>query len=129
MIKWYITINDLTKKNNILNKVKAFIPVHLNGQCSDLKIIQSICEKHKIKIIEDSCHALGTKYKPLNSKKIYKIGDCNYSDISIPAVVSMNNIFGCQFHPEKSGEDGLIFLKNFCEIWSIKKKYQYLILY
>ena len=44
------------------------------------------------------------------------IAVCNYSDISIPAVVSTNNIFGCQFHPEKSGENGLIFLKNFCEI-------------
>ena len=41
---------------------------------------------------------------------------CNYSDISIPAVISFNNIFGCQFHPEKSADNGLIILKNFCEI-------------
>ena len=41
---------------------------------------------------------------------------CNYSGISIPAVVSINNIFGCQFHPEKSGDNGLSILSNFCEI-------------
>ena len=41
---------------------------------------------------------------------------CDYSGISIPAVVSINNVFGCQFHPEKSGENGLSILKNFCEI-------------
>ena len=41
---------------------------------------------------------------------------CNYSGISIPAVVTVNNIFGCQFHPEKSGDNGLAMLKNFCEI-------------
>ena len=41
---------------------------------------------------------------------------CNYSGISIPAVLSSANIFGCQFHPEKSGDNGLIVLKNFCEI-------------
>ena len=41
---------------------------------------------------------------------------CNYSGISIPAVVTVNNIFGCQFHPEKSADNGLVVLKNFCEI-------------
>jgi len=41
---------------------------------------------------------------------------CNYSNISIPAVVAENNVFGCQFHPEKSGEDGINIIKNFCEI-------------
>ena len=44
------------------------------------------------------------------------IAVCNYSGISIPAVVSASNIFGCQFHPEKSGNNGLTVLKSFCEI-------------
>ena len=44
------------------------------------------------------------------------IAVCNYSDISIPAVISKGNIFGCQFHPEKSSDNGLVILKNFCEI-------------
>ena len=33
----------------------------------------------------------------------------------LTAAVSKNNIFGCQFHPEKSGEVGLNILKAFCE--------------
>ncbi len=36
--------------------------------------------------------------------------------LCVPAVVSCRNIFGCQFHPEKSGEAGLKILKAFCEI-------------
>ncbi len=36
--------------------------------------------------------------------------------VAVPAVVSRGNIFGCQFHPEKSGEVGLRILKAFCEI-------------
>jgi len=44
------------------------------------------------------------------------VATCNYSGISIPAVISFNNIFGCQFHPEKSSDNGLIILKNFCKI-------------
>ena len=43
------------------------------------------------------------------------IAVCNYSDISIPAVIATGNVFGCQFHPEKSGDNGLAVLKNFCE--------------
>ncbi|MBQ2274161.1 MAG: imidazole glycerol phosphate synthase subunit HisH [Clostridia bacterium] len=34
----------------------------------------------------------------------------------LTAVVSKGNIFGCQFHPEKSGETGLKILRAFCEM-------------
>ena len=36
--------------------------------------------------------------------------------IPVTACVGKGNIFGCQFHPEKSGETGLNILKAFCEI-------------
>jgi glutamine amidotransferase len=34
----------------------------------------------------------------------------------IVAAVSCGNVYGCQFHPEKSGEAGLQILKNFGEL-------------
>ncbi len=36
--------------------------------------------------------------------------------ISVTAAVRQNNVLGCQFHPEKSGEAGLKILRAFCEI-------------
>lgn len=36
--------------------------------------------------------------------------------IDVTASVQKNNIFGCQFHPEKSGDVGLNILKAFCEM-------------
>lgn len=35
---------------------------------------------------------------------------------SVVAAVSHNGVYGCQFHPEKSGETGLQILKNFGEL-------------
>ena len=37
-------------------------------------------------------------------------------DISVTASVQAGNVFGCQFHPEKSGEVGLKILKAFCDL-------------
>ena len=36
--------------------------------------------------------------------------------VNFPSVVAKNNIFGVQFHPEKSGESGKKIIKNFLRI-------------
>jgi len=49
----------------------------------------------------------------IDSKSLNAV--CNYG-VQIPAVISLNNIFGVQFHPEKSGEAGINMLRNFALI-------------
>jgi imidazole glycerol-phosphate synthase subunit HisH len=41
--------------------------------------------------------------------------------INIPAVIEEGNLFGTQFHPEKSGKLGAIIIKNFLNVCSDKK--------
>ncbi|MEG2843756.1 MAG: imidazole glycerol phosphate synthase subunit HisH, partial [Ruthenibacterium sp.] len=36
--------------------------------------------------------------------------------VSVPAVVAKDNVYGCQFHPEKSGRTGLAILSAFAQI-------------
>lgn len=43
------------------------------------------------------------------------LASCTYSQI-FSAIINKNNIYGMQFHPEKSADDGLILLKNFLEL-------------
>ena len=37
-------------------------------------------------------------------------------DICIPAIIKKKNLYGCQFHPEKSGKSGLKILRNFLRL-------------
>ena len=42
--------------------------------------------------------------------------ESTYGNLGIPGMVSKENVFGCQFHPEKSGRVGLNILKAFLEV-------------
>ncbi len=53
----------------------------------------------------------------------YYAADCGEALIAsthygapLTAAVAKDNVYGCQFHPEKSGEVGLKILKAFCEL-------------
>jgi glutamine amidotransferase len=39
-----------------------------------------------------------------------------YCDLEVIAAVQRQNVMGCQFHPEKSGETGLRILENFMKL-------------
>lgn len=45
----------------------------------------------------------------------YIIAKTEYGAL-LTASVAKNNVYGCQFHPEKSGETGLNILKGFCAL-------------
>jgi UDP-4-amino-4,6-dideoxy-N-acetyl-beta-L-altrosamine transaminase len=87
-------IDERLIEKKITPRTKIIIPVHLGGLPCDMKKIKSIAKKHKLVVIEDACHALGSKYIGT------KIGDCTYSDMAI-----------FSFHPVKhitTGEGGMI---------------------
>jgi perosamine synthetase len=49
------------KKTN--RRIKACVPMHVFGHPVDIELIQLLCEKYKIKLIEDSAESLGSFYK------------------------------------------------------------------
>jgi glutamine amidotransferase len=45
----------------------------------------------------------------------HRIADCLYGGVAISAVIGHRDVFGCQFHPEKSGAVGMKILRAFLE--------------
>ena len=89
-----IDVNLIEKK--ITKKTKALIIVHMAGFACDMDKIQKLCQKHKLKLIEDCAHGLGTFF---NKKHVGNFG-----------------ISGCfSFYPTKhitTGEGGMVISNN-----------------
>lgn len=83
-------------KRKITNKTKAIIAVHMAGQPCDMDAIHAIAKEHKLIVIEDGAHALGSEYK---GKKIGGLSDMTTFS----------------FHPVKpitTGEGGMIMTND-----------------
>lgn len=52
----------------------------------------------------------------LQAAKKEDVAATTFYNTTIDAAVERGNIFGCQFHPEKSGEVGLTILRNFAAL-------------
>lgn len=86
---------------DILNKVKAIIPVHLYGQCADMKPIMEIANNYNIPVIEDAAQAIGAEY--VFGGKIEKAGSMG--------------LIGCfSFFPSKNlggiGDGGMVITSD-----------------
>ena len=98
------TINlDLDLAENRIQKdaaIRAIIPVHFAGLPCDMKKLNEIATKNKLRVIEDAAHALGAIYATGE-----KVGSCKFSDMTV-----------FSFHPVKSittGEGGMVTTNDY----------------
>ena len=56
-----IDVNQIESK--ITKNTKAIMPVHFGGNPCEMDIIQNICKKHDLRLIEDAAHALTSKFQ------------------------------------------------------------------
>jgi glutamine amidotransferase len=46
----------------------------------------------------------------------HAVAHSNYGEVEFTSVIRKGNIWGCQFHPEKSGKNGMFIIENFVRI-------------
>jgi len=79
-------------------KPAAIFPVHLNGQCADMRALGAIAVRGGLKVVEDAAHALGAANGSPGQQS--PVGGCDNSDMAI-----------FSFHPVKTiamGEGGAV---------------------
>ena len=82
--------------NNYYKNCKAIVNIHILGNCSNIEKIKKYSEKKNIHLIEDTCEALGSKYK---SKYLGTFGDFGTFSFYYS-------------HQITSGEGGMVICKN-----------------
>jgi len=95
------TVKECIKFNKI-KKIKCIITTYLGGHVNEIERFYKLKKKLKCFLIEDACHALGTKY--FIKKKKYSIGSCKHSDLSTFSLHPLKTI--------TSGEGGLVTTNN-----------------
>jgi glutamine amidotransferase len=64
---------------------------------------------------EDSVYFVHS-FSAVPADDAHRLADCRYGDFNISAAVAKGPIYGCQFHPEKSGLVGLKIIKGFLSV-------------
>lgn len=65
-------IDPVAIEKAITPRTKAIMPVHFAGHACDMDAIMNIARKHKLAVIEDAAHAIGTEY---GGQKIGNFGE------------------------------------------------------
>lgn len=62
-------------------KAAAAVIVHLNGEVRDLPEISALASRYGVRLIEDACHAIGTRHAD-GKGGMAEIGSCAFSDMA-----------------------------------------------
>lgn len=75
----YFTICPKSIEKKITNKTKAIMAIDIFGQSCDMRAINIIAKKYKLKVISDTAQAIGSKYLNQYSGTISDIGGFSFN--------------------------------------------------
>lgn len=103
------TMDPMKIERLITEKTTAIMPVHVYGNLCEVEAIQSIADKHNLKVVYDAAHAFGVWYKGRSA--------ANFGDISMFSFHA-TKVFhtiegGCLTYQDNTLSHKLDELKNF----------------
>jgi glutamine amidotransferase len=92
------------------------LPRYLKVPHMGWNTLDIVGESRILKGIENKSHFYFVhSYHPVPLSKKITVAETTYG-VTFPSVVEKENICGTQFHPEKSGEQGMRMLRNLLEV-------------
>ena len=109
MLKKYAVLNSEIE-NNISNRTKAIMPVHLFGQCCEMDKIMHIAKKYNLFVVEDNAQAHLAKFK---SQYSGTFGEINATSFYPTKNLGAFGEAGCITTNEKGLKDFVLAYRNY----------------
>ena len=65
-------------RSMVSDKTRALMPTQLNGRTCDMDALQAIADEHGLVIVEDSCQAMGARYRGRPAGLFGKVGSYSF---------------------------------------------------
>lgn len=98
--------------SSLSNKIENLPVPHMGW--NNLRLKNESALTHGLDLVENDVYFVHSYYcKLANQSEV--IATCDYG-IEIDVMLQKENVFGCQFHPEKSQKNGLQIIENFVKL-------------
>ena len=91
---------DLDALENLIEDVDAVIVVHYAGNCCDMDRLVALCENHRLPLIEDCAHAMGSVYKDRALGRFGELGCFSFHSVKNLPIADGGLVIGHQRYEE-----------------------------
>lgn len=114
------TINEELVEKAISKKTKAILAPHLVGGVCNIKKLRQICNKYKLKLIDDSCDTLSPK---INGKPVAQFADITTTSFYGSHIITALGYGGMLITDDPTIRDTVITLKDWGRVGNDKEAF------
>jgi dTDP-4-amino-4,6-dideoxygalactose transaminase len=94
------TLDPTDLERKLSSRTRAVVVMHYGGYLCRMAEIHAFCERHRLTLIEDACHAIGSRYQDADERPPHGLMAGNLGDIACFSFFSNKNL--------ATGEGGMV---------------------